>query len=353
MGELGDSDVRTRLSRFVGIVVAVGEELLALGVAAGGKLEADLVGRVRRVVDSPVGVVAGIVAGAAVAGDNLDILVAVVLLLLGEADGGVDLAAHVIEVGSISAGGADEAIGADGGGFLGVVVAVVDEDVAAEGAAGLHLTGGRRVADIHVLGAVHARGVIAAAVEIDEVGDALAHFGSTEAGAGGKGEVFGGQIETTLVSNLEAVGARGVVVLVLVCIGARSGSGHGDLLDGLADAEGEGAVDSGVVLPGVGAEVHGAVEHRLGVGAFATGDDEGVFRAYARGHRPRRLGPYPAGGEEGKKRNQYSFSVHVIIYYFSDAKIANSFKIDFPLVENSTRGNIFLIRDKKMGIFSN
>ena len=72
----------------------VGEVLFALLVAAVGQLEAYLVGRVCRVVDPSIRVVALIVAGAAGAGDNLDILVAVVLLLLGKADRSVNLAAH-------------------------------------------------------------------------------------------------------------------------------------------------------------------------------------------------------------------------------------------------------------------
>ena len=69
----------------------MGEELLALGVAAVGKLEAGFVDRVHGVVDRAVGIVASVVSGAAVARDNLDILIAVIALLFGKADGGYNL----------------------------------------------------------------------------------------------------------------------------------------------------------------------------------------------------------------------------------------------------------------------
>ena len=82
------------------------EVLLAFGVAAIGKLEAGLIDRVYKVVDAPARVGAGVVGGAVVAFDDLDILVAVVPLLLGEADGGVNLVADAVEVGGISARGA-------------------------------------------------------------------------------------------------------------------------------------------------------------------------------------------------------------------------------------------------------
>ena len=138
-----------------GVGAAVGEESLALGIAAVGKLETDLVDGVRRVVDLAVGIGAGIVGGG-VAGDDLEILVAVIPLLLGEADGGVDLVVERGEVVGLGAGGVDETGGGDHGGLLRVVVAVVDEHIAGERAARLHMGSRRRVGNVEIFAACHA-----------------------------------------------------------------------------------------------------------------------------------------------------------------------------------------------------
>ena len=255
---------------------AVREVGLALSVATVGKLEADLVDRVRRVVDRPFGVVSCVVAGAAVTGDNLNILVAVVLLLLGETDGGIYLIAQRVEVAGGGVGAVDKAAGADGGGLLRVVVAVVDEYISIEGAAGLHLTGGRRVTDIEVLAAVHARGVVAIAVKIDEVGDALAHLISAElCEATGNGAVSVCQLKATLVEHLEAIGARSAG-LVLVGIRIRGSLGDVDNLGAIAHGKGDGVTPLGEVLPRNGRETYRAVVDRLLGGGHVALDGEGA-----------------------------------------------------------------------------
>ena len=133
---------------------SVGEVDFAFGVAAAGKLETDLIDGVHGVIDLSVLVGASVVGGAAVARYNLEVLVAVVLLLLSEADRGVNLVAKRAEVRGRCARAADERRGADGGGLLGVVVAVVDENVAVQRTAGLRHAAGRET-DIHIFAAAH------------------------------------------------------------------------------------------------------------------------------------------------------------------------------------------------------
>ena len=249
------------------------EVLLAFGVAAIGKLEAGLIDRVYKVVDAPVRVGACVVGGVVVAFDNLDILVAVVPLLLGEADGGVNLVADAVEVGGISARGVDKRGGADGGCLLCVVVAVVDEYVAAERAAGLHLAGGRCVADIHVLAAAEVAGVVAVTVEINQIDDTLAYLGRTEAGAIGHGACGTAQQEAGAVGHLQLVAAVGAAVLILVGVG-RSLLRHLHRPGVFVGREVQFAAYGGEVLALIGCQPHRAVEHLLVVGLIATLDGE-------------------------------------------------------------------------------
>ena len=101
----------------VRIVPAVGEELRMRVAhhAAFGRVAEDEAGLVERgggCVDCAVGVVS--VVGGGVVGQNLDILVAVVLLLLGEIDGGVHLHADAVQVGAQGAVVVIERSGANG-----------------------------------------------------------------------------------------------------------------------------------------------------------------------------------------------------------------------------------------------
>ena len=250
---------------------AVGEEDFSLGVAAVGELETDLIDGVRGVVDRAVGVGARVVAGAAAAGDNLEVLVAVVLLPLGEADGGVNLVAERVEVGGRGAGAADERAGAHGGGLLRVVVFVIDEDVAQEVVLvrRFHVAGGRRVGDVEVLAAAHVAGEVAAA-HLHEVTDALAHLVAAELRqAAADAAVFVGDEVAAEVRHLEAVGAAAGG---LVLVGVRRGRllRDGDGLAGLVGGEGQRAGGGGEVLPLDGAEGDGAVVDRLADGGVAT-----------------------------------------------------------------------------------
>ena len=279
---------------------AVGEVDVALGVAAVGELEADLVDGVGGILDPAVGVGSGIVGGGGVAGDDLEILVAVVLLLLGEADGGVDLAAHRGEVAAGGARGVDEGGGGDRGGLLRVVVAVVDEDVALERLArALHVAGGRIEGDVDVLGAGHAAGEGAGAGERDEAGDAGVELAVAEDGAALAGAVAGGEGEALLVGDVEAVGASAAGLVPVGLDGGRAGFAHGDVRRGLAGGEDERVALGGVVLPGVGGERDGAVAHGLGGGRIAASRDRERGAGVRDGERRRRRGR--GGEEEGRE----------------------------------------------------
>ena len=235
--------------------------------------EAGLVEGGGGIVDAAVGVVA--VVGAACM--DLDVLVAVLLLLLGEIDGGVHLGSQAVEEGALDAV-AVEGIGAHGVHGL-FVAAVGDLDPRACGGGVRHVEVADGVAGVVGAGADAAFAI----VEIGKAVYAVVQVGGAElrAGAGGDGARPACQEEAAGVGDLQLVAARGAGVLEPVGavggVGLRDGVGLG----GLARGERERAASGVEVLAGVGAEAHGAVAHGLGgVRALAgAGDDERVATA--------------------------------------------------------------------------
>ena len=159
--ELVMADAGGGFGGLVGVVVAVREELVVVVLhhAAAGSVaqdEARLVDRSGRRIHRAVRVVA--VVGRGVVGEDLDVLVAVLLLLLREVDGSVHLAANAVEEGAQVGVVAVEAAGADR--VDGLIVAAVRHLPVGAGAVG----------HVEVLVAGAGRDG-AAAGEVHEVGD--------------------------------------------------------------------------------------------------------------------------------------------------------------------------------------
>ena len=258
-----------------GLVLPTCADVLVLGENKGGLVE-----RCRgAVVNFSITILA--VVGGSIVGQDLDVLIAVVHLALLEINGGVHLVTKTVEPGAQAAVVATvKIIGADSTeGIVVIVITVINLLLGSVGAA---------VSHIEIL--IAAARLDATALEIHQIGDALVHIAAAEAGAGSDFPVTLSQVEAAQVGDIKAVLAFGAR-LVFVSVGVRCGSPlrDGDIYVGVSGPKSDFTALGGVVLPGIGTQVHGAILHCLGGTGSATFDTERAACVVL--DRPRCVGP--------------------------------------------------------------